>query len=598
MPTQHFRSGLNSLRAVLRLVWTDASRFVRFRLTAVLLLVIAAGILSALGPVALKLVVDDLTGQNHLTGQSHGPRASPLLLIGLYVLSQWLARTSGEIRGLVYARAERRMFRTLSERVFAHLMQLPLRFHLERQTGAVSQTLDNGLQGYQIVLHHLVFTVLPVAAELGTIILVLTHLAHTVFLALFCGALLCYAISFGYSAMVMGKPARSASDAHIEANAAMTDSILNYETVKYFTAESIVQEKVSRALSRTEAEWVGFYRLYAINGAGVATIFAGFLGATALYAMHEVASGRMTVGDFVLVNSYMLQVVRPVEMLGYAIQGASQGLAMLERMLALLWESPEAQQGGHPIDPSGPARLDFEDISLSYRPDHPVLQRVTFHVPAGKTLGIVGTSGSGKSTIVRLLVRLLEPDSGQILLDGLSLTDIPLAQLRQSIAVVPQDTVLFNETIAYNIGFGRTRATAEQVEEASKHAHLHEFIMGLPDKYGTLVGERGVKLSGGERQRVSIARAVIKKPRIYVFDEATSSLDSGTECEILSSLRAISRFSTTLVIAHRLSTVVHADEIIVLDGGAVVESGTHASLLRQRGRYAALWEAQQKGVTA
>jgi ATP-binding cassette subfamily B protein len=589
---QKIRNSFGSLREVFHLVWSEASRYVRVRLALVLALVITASVLTALGPVALKLVVDGFTGQ------AQGVQTSAFVLIGLYVLSQWLARTVGEIRGLVYARAERRMFRTLSERLFAHLMHLPLRFHLDRQTGALSQTLDNGLQGYQMILHHLVFTFLPVTAELGTIIIVLTHLNQPVFLVLFCGALACYAAAFAYAATTISRAAKTASAAHVDANAAMTDSILNYETVKYFTAESVVQEKVSRALSRTETEWVGFYRRYAFNGLGVATIFAAFLGATIMYAAHEVQGGRMTVGDFVLINTYMLQVVRPVEMLGYAMQGLSQGVAMLEKMLGLFRERTEPRQADDRVPLGGPGELVFENVSLSYRPDRSVLTDVSFKVPAGKTLGIVGASGAGKSTIVRLLVRLFEPDSGRVVLDGVPISELSLPKLRQSIAVVPQDTVLFNDTIGYNIQFGKAHSSRDEIEQAGRLAHLHDFIMGLPDGYETRVGERGVKLSGGEKQRVSIARAAIKCPRIYVFDEATSSLDSRTEREILRNLQEISRFSTTLVIAHRLSTVVHADEIVVLDSGTIVERGTHAALLRQNGRYAALWEAQQQGPVA
>lgn len=378
----------------------------------------------------------------------------------------------------------------------------------------------------------------------------------------------------------------------------MTDSILNYETVKYFTAESIVQEKVSQALSRTEIEWVGFYRQYAASGVGVATIFATFLAINVLYAAHEVQAARMTVGDFVLVNTYMLQVVRPVEMLGYAMQGLAQGVAMLDKMLALFRETPELQRTDDRLPLGGSGKLEFDAVSLSYRSNRSVLKCVSFRVPAGKTLGVVGASGSGKSTLVRLLMRLFEPDAGRILVDGVPISELSLPKLRQSIAVVPQDTVLFDDTIAYNIAFGRAGSTFEEIAAAARLAHLHDFIMSLPEQYDTRVGERGVKLSGGERQRVSIARATIKRPRIYVFDEATSSLDSHTEREILRNLQEVARDSTTLVIAHRLSTVVQADEIVVLDGGVIVEQGTHMALLRQKGRYAALWAAQQPGSVA
>jgi ABC-type transport system involved in Fe-S cluster assembly fused permease/ATPase subunit len=591
---QKLRTGMASLREVIALIWTDATGFVRLRLVVALLLIMAASAMTALGPVALKLVVDGFTGQGSAGG------ISAVTLIGLYVLSQWLARTVGEIRGLVYARAERRMSRMLSERLFAHVMRLPLRFHLERQTGAISQALDNGLNGYQMVLHTLVFTILPVATELGTIVVVLSRLDQPAFLGLFSGAIVAYAVVFWYSAYTIMAAARAASESQVNATAVMTDSILNYETVKYFTAESVVQARVSRALSQTEDGWVGFYRRYAYNGLGVATIFAGFLGVTILYAAHEVQGGRMTVGSFVLVNTYMLQVVRPVEMLGYAMQTLSQGMAFLGKMFEIFREKTEAFS---PDDISaagggGAGRLDFEGVGVSYRSDRVILQDVNFTLPAGKTLGVVGGSGAGKSTLVRLLVRLIEPDAGRILLDGTSIGDLPLPAVRQAIAVVPQDTVLFNDTIGYNIAFGKAGSTQAEIEHAARLAHLHDFIMSLPEGYATRVGERGVKLSGGEKQRVSIARAAIKRPRIYVFDEATSSLDSNTEREILRNLREISRFSTTVVIAHRLSTVVHADEIVVLEGGTIVESGSHAALLRQNGRYASLWEAQQHGTVA
>jgi ABC-type transport system involved in Fe-S cluster assembly fused permease/ATPase subunit len=584
--------GTAGLREVFTLIWSDATGFVRTRLIVALALIIAASAMTALGPVALKFVVDGFT--------DHGPGSgvSAVTLIALYVLSQWLARAVGEIRGLIYARAERRMARTLSERLFAHVMHLPMRFHMERQTGAISQTLENGLNGYQKVIYTLVFTILPVTTELATIVTVLARLNHPVFLVLFSGALVAYTVVFSYAAMTITTAARTASKSQVDANAVMTDSILNYETVKYFTAEAVVQGRVGRALIETEERWVGFYRRYAYNGLGIATIFAGFLAVTVLYAAHEVQAARLTVGTFVLINTYMLQVVRPVEQLGYAMQSLSQGLAFLEKMIELFRETPEPQLSAVAPAATGPGRLEFQGVGVSYRTDRVILNDVSFCLQAGKTLGIVGGSGTGKSTLVRLLVRLIEPDAGCILLDGAPISELSLSTLRQAVAVVPQDTVLFNETVGYNIAFGKAGSTQADVEHAARLAHLHDFIISLPEGYDTKVGERGVKLSGGEKQRVSIARAAIKHPKIYVFDEATSSLDSKTEREILRNLREISRFSTTIVIAHRLSTVVHADEIIVLDAGGIVERGSHTSLLHQNGRYATLWQAQQHGSVA
>jgi ATP-binding cassette subfamily B protein len=437
------------------------------------------------------------------------------------------------------------------------------------------------LQGYELILHHLVFTFLPVVAELGTIVIVLVQLDQPIFFAFYLGASLCYAFVFGVTVFKVMQTANTASATSVDASAAMTDSILNYETVKYFSAERVVQEKVSQALVKTEREWVSFYRVYSINGLAVATTYAAFLALTILYAVGQVRTGAMTIGGFVLVNTYMLQIIRPIEMLGYAVQGFSQGIAMLDSMLQLLQEKPEPDQAGEADAPIGAGSLEFDAVAVSYRADRAVLNGVSFRLSAGKTLGIVGTSGAGKSTIVRLVTRLLEVDSGNILLDDVPITQISLPAVRQAIAVVPQDTVLFNDTIGYNIAFGKHGCTQEEVEAAARVAHLHDLIMSWPDGYLTLVGERGVKLSGGEKQRVSIARAALKHPRVYVFDEATSSLDSRTEGQILRNLREISSSRTTLVIAHRLSTVVHADEIVVLDHGVVVERGTHSALIEQ-----------------
>jgi ABC-type transport system involved in Fe-S cluster assembly fused permease/ATPase subunit len=592
---QDLRDTLQSVRAVFGLIWLHADRFVKVRLLMAIASLVLASVLTALGPVALKNVVDGLAGS-----AAHASTSIALLVI-LYVLTQWFARGTGELRALIYAYAERRMFRKLSERLFAHVMRLPLRFHLGRQTGAIGQTLQNGLQGYELILHHLVFTFLPVIAELVTVVIVLIRLDQPAFFAFYVGASICYAIVFGVTAARVARTANRASETAIDASATMTDSLLNYETVKYFAAERVVEEKVSSALVKTEREWVSFYRLYSVSGLAVATTYAVFLALTILYAVGQVQAGALTIGGFVLVNTYMLQIIRPIEMIGYAVQGFSQGIAMLDSMLKLLQEKREPDGMAVTSAANGPGRLEFDSVAVSYRSDRTILQQVSFLIPAGKTLGIVGTSGAGKSTIVRLVTRLLEADSGRILLDDIPISDMSLSTVRQVIAVVPQDTVLFNDTIGYNIAFGKQGCTQREIEDAARVAHLHDFIMSLPEGYDTHVGERGVKLSGGEKQRVSIARAALKQPRIYIFDEATSSLDSRTERQILRNLQDISRTHTTLVIAHRLSTVVHADEIVVLDHGVIVERGTHQSLLERNDRYAALWRAQQNaahGVSA
>lgn len=581
-------SALASIRALGVVVWSDTNAFVKIRISIVLLLVVVAAILTALGPLALKELVDSFSQPASVAS------AGTYLLVGLYVLSQWLSRSAGELRGFVYARVEQRVFRALSERVFDHLMRLPMRFHFSHRSGALHQTLDNGLQGFQLVMHHLVFTVLPVTAEVVTTIVVLSRLDLPAFLLLFFGALVCYVTAFRYGAAAVVKPAAAASSAAINATGVIVDNLMNVETIKQLAAEDVVRRKVSEALVQSESEWVNFYKKYAYNGVTVATIFALFLATTVALASHEVQRGQMTVGEFVLVNTYMLQIVRPIEMMGFAMQALSQGFGLLKEMFALLRVSPEDYERGERRAMSGVGRLEVQKASASYREGRAVLSDVCFAIEGGKTLGIVGASGSGKSTLVRLLTRTLDPDSGCMLLDGVPITDYPLTTLRRAIGVVGQDTALLNDSVQTNIRIGRPDASQAEVEQAARAARLHEFILSLPDGYDTQVGERGVKLSGGERQRIAIARALLKDPLLYIFDEATSSLDSRNERAILQSMIDISKSRTTLIIAHRLSTVVHANEIVVLDHGSVVERGAHHELLRLDGHYAALWHAQHR----
>ncbi len=540
-------------RDVTRVLASVVDAYVGRRLGVAILLVVGAATLSASAPVALKLLVDDLSGRG-----TPSFAARSLGLVAAYVAAQWLARIMTEARSLVFNGAERRVYRLLSQRLFSHLMNLPLRFHLERQTGALTQTLANGLHGYQVLLQHLVFTFLPVAAELLVVVTVLVQFGHASVIPMLAVAMTAYAVAFAVGIARLSEPARAISAAHIDANAVLTDSILNYEAVKAFTAESTVLNRYDRALSQVERHWRRYFGRKTASGACIATIFAVSLGVSIAYAAVQVAHGTMTLGDFVLVNAYFLQLARPIEQLGIAVQDLSRGLAFADNLLQLLRLAPEAKGDdiGVPVPCQG--ELEFDSVCFAYAPGRPVLRDVSFVVRAGRSLGIVGASGAGKSSLLRLVLRFHEPESGQIRLDGRPIKDFPLSQLRQAIAVVPQDPALFHDTVAYNISFGKDGSAPHDIERAARIAHLHEFLVTLSEGYDTVVGERGIRLSGGEKQRVAIARAAIKDPRIFVFDEATSSLDSKTELEIMRNLREISCGRTTLIIAHRLSTVQHA----------------------------------------
>ncbi|MDA8348070.1 MAG: ABC transporter ATP-binding protein [Pseudomonadota bacterium] len=585
-----YESRRHRWRRAIGLLRGEVTPYVALRLTEVLLLVLFGAAMNALAPLAMKWIIDGLSGQGRF----------PLgagVLVGFYAVSQWLGRSSVELRTLRYARAERRVLRTLNERLFSHVLRLPLRYHLTQQTGAVSQTIDNGLEGVRLILHHLVFTVLPVCAEMLLSAYVLGRLRQPVFLVLFCGAALCYAVIFGRSARRIGDSARDAAATRVAAGAVMTDGLLNFETVKAFAAERLVTGKAGRALERSEAAWVHFYRRYARNGLAVAAVFTLFLAATLICAVHAVRTRSLTVGGFVLVNTYMLQLVRPAEMLGFAVQGFAQGAALLEKAMALLTVAPEPAAGVSLPD-TLQGTLEFDRVTLRYAPGRAALEAVSFTVAAGSTLGIVGQSGSGKSSIVRLLLRLIDPESGEVRLGGFVLSGVAPQALRSAIAVVPQDVVLFDDSIEFNIAVAKPRASREEVHEAARIAQLEEFVGALPEGYDTVVGERGVRLSGGERQRIAIARAALRRPLVYVFDEATAALDSRTEQAVLASLRAMAGAATTVLIAHRLASVVHAECILVLHAGRVVECGRHEALLQAGGRYAALWAAQHPGTAA
>jgi ABC-type transport system involved in Fe-S cluster assembly fused permease/ATPase subunit len=583
---------LQTLRMALRFFWESADAYARRRLLIAFLLVAAGALLTALTPIGLKLVIDSFTSG----GDGVHAYLAPVTLVAFYVLGQFLWRCSAEMRLMLHGYAEQRVRRQIGLRLFEHLLRMPLRFHLGRKIGATGETAEQGLRGYQQLLIHVVYTFLPVTIEFCIIVLVLVHFDHQIYLLVVAVASIAYVFAFQRGAVAARNSTDGISSTSIESRGMLMDSLLNQETVKYFDAERIVCQRYDEVLSRTESAWRIFFSKRAANGLMVASIFAISLGFSLIYAARDVMRGAMTVGDFIMVNAYIVRLAQPLEMVGMAIRDLAQSLGFLSGMLRLLQEKPEGATPSVPGEAAPMGGLTFERVSFSYKEERRILTDVSFHLPAGKTLAVVGASGSGKSSLIRLLFRLYEPDSGRILLDGAPMSCMSLSAVRQAIAVVPQDTILFHDTIAHNIGFGRYGATQAEIEEVARLANLHDAIKELPEGYHTLVGERGLQLSGGERQRVAIARAALKRPRIYVFDEATSSLDSRTEREILRNLVEISSRSTTLIIAHRLSTIVHADQIIVLDRGSIVERGRHEELVRRGSYYAALWNAQQVGT--
>ena len=576
----------------LRLFSSESDKRVKFRLCIALFCALAAAMLTSLAPVALQMLVDGLSAMMH-SGSSIGV----VLLVIAYLVSQWLARSFTEIQGGAYGRAEQRLQRRLSHRLFEHIMKLPLEFHLDRKTGALTQTLSNGLFGARIVLRHSVFTIVPVLVQLVTIASVLVYLDHPAFLVVILVSVVAYAIAFGIGVFRIAGPAHSASSRTVDATGLMTDAILNYETVKHADAEALVQRRYDAALEQTEVNWEEFYKRRTGNGLVVAAVFTLSLAGTVTLATLGVKSETMSLGEFVLVNTYALQIVRPLEMVGYAVRDLAQGVAFLDKLLRVLREGRELEtlrsSAAVPNDRCG--EIIFSHVSFKYNDQRVVHEDVSFRCPSGSTIALVGPSGCGKSTIIRLLLRFFHPTSGEISLDGVPVSSWPVSDLRRAIAVVPQDTPLFNDTIANNIAFGHTNKSRSEIADAARLASIHDFVTALPDGYDTVVGERGVKLSGGERQRIAIARAVLKKPRVFVFDEATSSLDTGTESAILENLRDISKGVSTLFVAHRLSTIAHADEILFLEYGRVVEQGSHWSLVNRDGRYAELWKSQQRG---
>jgi len=521
--------------------------------------------------------------------------AVPLLgLLAGYGLVRLASVFFQELREALFARVSQQAMRTVALETFRHLHGLALRFHLERQTGGLSRVIERGVKGIEFLLSFMLFNILPTLLEIVLVCGVLWTLFDWRFAAV------TFVSVTGYIAFTLIvtewrlKYRRAMNDRDTEANTKAIDSLLNYETVKYFSNEDHEARRYDESMRAYEEAAVrSTVSLSALNIGQGAIIAIGLVLVMYLAGLGRI-DGQYTVGDFVAVNTYLIQLFIPLNFLGFVYRQIRQSLSDMDAMFGLLRVDQEVRDrpGAPAINVDGGA-LRFEAVDFGYETRRPILHDVSFEVPPGKTIAIVGPSGAGKSTISRLLFRFYDPQAGRITIDGQDIAEVTQDSLRREIGIVPQDTVLFNDTVRYNIAYGRPGASTAEIEEAARLAHIHDFVTGLPDGYRTMVGERGLKLSGGEKQRVAIARAILKDPRIMLFDEATSALDTATEKEIQANLREVAKNRTTLIIAHRLSTVVDADEILVLQAGRIIERGRHATLLAAGGAYAELWRRQQ-----
>ncbi|OGA02630.1 MAG: metal ABC transporter permease [Betaproteobacteria bacterium RIFCSPLOWO2_02_64_14] len=560
----------------------------KWRVTLALTLLVAAKLANVGVPLVLREVVDSLEPTRAMV-------AVPFALLGAYGLLRMSATLFAELRDMLFVRVAQRAIRRIALNVFRHLHSLSLRFHLERQTGGMSRDIERGTNGISTLLSYLIFSILPVILEFVLVALVLLAKFDWRFVAVTVVAITLYILfTVTVTEWRMGIR-RRANELDSRANARAIDSLLNYETVKYFNNEEYEARRYNDSLTEYESAAVTSEASLGILNIGQSAVIAAAVTVLMVLAAEGVVAKTLTLGDLVLINALLIQLYIPLNLLGSVYRNIKQSLIDMDRMFMLLGENREIQDRPDAVPlPEGAATIRFEHVDFSYEAKRQILFDVSLEVPAGSKVAVVGPSGSGKSTLARLLYRFYDVTAGRIAINGLDLKQVQQASLRSAIGIVPQDTVLFNDTIHYNIHYGRPEASREEVLEAARAAHIHNFIASLPEGYEARVGERGLKLSGGEKQRVAIARAILKNPRILIFDEATSALDSKSEKAIQAELDRIARGHTTLAIAHRLSTIMDADQIIVLDRGRIVERGTHGELLARGGAYAQMWALQQE----
>jgi ATP-binding cassette subfamily B protein len=579
----------NILRDLAPYFWPRGRRDLKARLVVALVTLAAAKGISLYVPFLYKAIVDSLSG-------SAAALVVPFGLILAYGGARLLQQVTGELRDLVFERVAQHAQRTLALATFRHLHGLSLSFHLDRQTGRLSRTIERGTNALDMLASHVLFSIAPTLLEIAAVAGILLYRFDPALASVIVVTTIAYA-AFTFTVTDWRTRFRAeANQKDSEAHGRAIDSLLNYETVKYFGNEEHEIARFDGALSGYERASLRSQASLSLLNLGQGAIIGIGLVASMLLVASGVAAGRYTVGDLVLVNTFVIQLYMPLNYLGYVYREIKRGLIDMDEMFALLRQASDVgDRPGAPPLPRGPGEIEFDGVSFGYAGDRAVLRDVSFRVPAGRTVAIVGPSGAGKSTISRLLFRFYEVAAGAVRIDGRDVRDVTQQSLRAAIGVVPQDTVLFNDTIGYNIAYGRPGVGQEEIRRVAELARIRRFVEGLPEGYDTRVGERGLKLSGGEKQRVAIARTILKDPFILVFDEATSALDSHTEKEIQASLKEVSRNRTTLVIAHRLSTVVDADEILVLQDGSVVERGSHRELLALGGVYASMWARQRAG---
>jgi len=585
-PGRSDRSDWATLRRLFPYLW----RY-KWRVMAALAFMVGAKVANVGVPILLKNLVDAMSIK---PGSTAALLVVPVGLLVAYGLLRLSTAVFNELRELVFAKATEGAARSISLEVFQHLHALSLRFHLERQTGGMTRDIERGTRGVHSLISMSLYSIVPTIIELTLVLSILGVKFDAGFVWITLAALVVYIVFTVTVTEWRTQFRKTMNELDSVAQSRAVDSLLNYETVKYFNNEGFEAGRYDASLERYRKAAVKSQTTLSLLNAGQQCLIAVSLVAMLYRATQGVVDGHMTLGDLVMVNAFMIQLYIPLNFLGVIYREIKQSLTDLDKMFVLLEKEREVRDapGARPLA-GHDSTVRFEDVNFAYEAARPILKHVSFEIPAGKTVAVVGPSGSGKSTLARLLYRFYDVQQGRITIGGEDIRQVTQASVRQAIGIVPQDTVLFNDTVEYNIAYGRPGASREEVEEAARAARIHDFIAHTPKGYETMVGERGLKLSGGEKQRVAIARTLLKNPPIVIFDEATSALDSANERAIQSELKSAARNKTTLVIAHRLSTVVDAHEILVLESGVIVERGTHAQLLASQGKYAQMWRLQK-----